>query len=471
MKTATRLYAVLTGIVFAWLPLRAPAQEAPTPIPDGVSPTLPPAVPASDGHLVVTAPRSEVFVPAGSVVELKPARLVGRPDFTVRTLYLLVADQLVEERPLSLGESYGTFHVTPPRGASLKRVRIVALDDFCRPLDLMHCTIRSWAQGPQVPLKTEQQGETFHVSLDKNVPLRVAYLFLNDACLGKMERGRADLNIDLRALPAGEHRVSVVAANENGMLLPAASQRLTLAPRFRIEALEPPGEIRVPADDPNRTLGVNIRRTDGIEATGALVYIAGQFITERDRPEFVAELPLYDAPTGNVTVEVIGVGKDGFLYPSETLAVPIKNYAWEKRVLQSQEYQSITILRGRLNQLEADVVYWYSRALRVPSFTASNPEDTVEPLGNFKRDIRLPYLDRLETPGASGEYTARARKSVMEMAQIRLTVGRLYKGLRMWEMARSSFRRAAREAGETTPTGQDAQAELNALNNLLKRRR
>jgi hypothetical protein len=58
----------------------------------------------------------------------------------------------------------------------------------------------------------------------------------------------------------------------------------------------------------------------------------------------------------------------------------------------------------------------------------------------------------------------------MEIAQTRLSAGQMYKSLKMWEWARSSFSRAAREAGSQTPTGEDALAELKALNAHLKRR-
>ncbi|MCS6776500.1 MAG: hypothetical protein RMJ43_05680 [Chloroherpetonaceae bacterium] len=464
-RTATTLCLLLLGAT------RALSQETPIPPPPGIEPAIPPAYPLPDGHIVLTQRHSTVFVTPREYVLLRPPHLPYRPDFVVRTLYLLDGDRLIEQRHLDPGEPFGLFLVKAPEyGQTLRRMRVIALNDFSEPVELMACQIRSFPAGPELRATAEPHNEQLLLRVERRNELRDIYLFVNQHCIGRWSPATREVRIDLRALPPGTHHIALMATQETGMLLPLFSRTVSIQPRYEIHVLEPPGEVRIPEDAPDRTLAVAIRRTGNTGITRTLVYIAGQFIAESDRPEFLMELPLRDVPTGNVTIEALGMAADRSLYPPETHTLAIRNLPWEERMRNRPEWEQLATLNAQIQTCEAEAIYWYHRALRNPAFRAANNPDIVQPLRAFRTSIQFPYLERLQAPGLSREFCARASRAVLQMAQARLATGRIYRALRMWEKARTAFRRALREAGEDTPTGLDAREELQALDLALKRR-
>ena len=251
---------------------------------------------------------------------------------------------------------------------------------------------------------------------------------------------------------------------------PFRSYPFTIESRYRLELPQvmPESTMRVSLEKPNSTIVLRTSRSEGCSATIAHIYVDSIYLGDvtPDSPEI--PIPLRDLPTGKIMIEAVPVGKDGLEYPAESIEFSIKNVGWEQRTYNTSAYTQILTNIKRITELEKEAVSWMTRAENEPNFTVSSSNNTEQ--GTDSRGFRytITYLTTLRVPGRAGEYIAKARAAVMNMAQLTLENGRLYRSLKMNGAAKSTFRRAIYLAGSKTNTGSIAQGELTAL---LKPRR
>ncbi len=251
----------------------------------------------------------------------------------------------------------------------------------------------------------------------------------------------------------------MVPVTSEGVLLPPVTADLAVSSRYTITSDET-GTVHVAVDNYKGGTKVHCAHQDTVGIVKTQVSIAGEFIGESDQTAFDMTLPLHNVPTGTAAIEVVGIAKDGTVYPTESLTINVKNEEWEARVGSTPEYREIVSIKPELARLEQEAQYWYTRASNEPAFTEQNALLTKDFTDEYGRELTTTFLQTLRIPGHAGEYLANSKRAIVQMAQMRLRMGRLYKSLKMRAAAKTTFRQVIREAGEDSPTGIAARQEL-----------
>jgi hypothetical protein len=420
----------------------------------------PPAYPAPDGHLVVTSNNASVQVTQGSIVEFKPQ--CNRPGYVPDQLTLFVNRWVIERKDLFVGKNktLPSFVVDSPRATGLiSQVSIMAEDNNRRQVELSKATLRCAL--PEVGTNFVLQDERVHLNRTKEQTPKAIYLFLEDQYIGCLKGNLDSFAVDARHLPVGQHRFWLITEMPDSTLLPPTASTITILPRFRVSSFAQEGTFTVEAE--KQAIPVHISRETGTGINKTFVYVAGAFVGESDKNDFDMSVSVAEVSSGSAAIEVVGVGKDGTLYPPESIRVNIKNIYTDSLAASNQKYKNLQTAIARINQIDQEIEYWYTRACNEPDFITFASGRQVIFYDGFARVASVSYLNSITVPGRVADYLGQCKAAIMKRASVRLEIGRLYKQLGKRDAARSTLQQVVREAGEDSGTGGAALQELRNL--------
>ena len=409
---------------------------------------------APDGHMVITGAETDVWVQPGKYIELLPnLNIVG---FTPSTLAIYEGSTRIASYGLEK-TSLPLLRVDPPTGeVHRKVVRVAVFDAMGKPRTLMQCTVRSNIVNPtNAALNSRRRGEQCALQIADRQTLSSAFLYLGDIYMGRVAVDAGEIQMDERRLPPGTYSCQMVAQNTDGILLPGMSSEYIVPNRYAITCADTSPTILIKEhDDPKVT--VTVKRASGPNIVKTRVYIAGNFVAEKEEAEFTLALPVHDVPSGGNTIEVIGVGPDDTTYPVESIAVKIKNEPWEFRMRGTPEYDRIAENLPKIKEKERLVGYWMARAANTPDMVHTG---TTKSYYSTYSEITEHYV-----PSNRSEYQANAEKEFIHMTQLQLETARLYHKLQMRSRAKNMLARVLHElAGTDKQDGVEAAAELDKL--------
>ncbi|HZO90064.1 MAG TPA: hypothetical protein VFB38_17175, partial [Chthonomonadaceae bacterium] len=336
-RTVLLLVTVLLGLLQRQALAQTPPPLDQTASPSGIgilsgldTKTPAPAHPAEDGHLVVTAARTQALALPGTIVEIVPA--LPLPGFETAMIAVEIDGQEQARQIVDPTSPLPVVRVPPPTGeVGRKRVRVVLFNHFKEPAESSQCVIRARMHA-SVQMTAQLQGEQLRLAIADRASLQGVYVFEGATYLGRLEDNTEQALLDARTLLPGSHRFWVVAETAEGVLLPPISQMVKIEPRYRISLPAQTGPILVPQDNPDKKLSVKVERAEGVGIAKTRLLVDGTIVGESEEAVIQMEVPLRNVPSGPTTIEVIGIGKDGHLYPSESLPIEVQNKAWEAHV-------------------------------------------------------------------------------------------------------------------------------------------
>jgi hypothetical protein len=456
------------------LPVRLSAQSVSL-VPRTASKNLSEAVPAAvpgynkaQGDLLIVSGRQT----KGYHVKALP--ILYKPDPTgvqgiIRT-YFLVNNRVVRTDAVNTGDSLPAypFPRTDDGDISSKHIQIVAQTEDNERYSLIDCRLYAYSPPLSLDYTAAVNGERGEFRFKDRAKLGSVFCYINEECIGKLN-SEATAECDLRHLAPGTYRFAAIAETTDGMILPFRSYAFTIAPRYRLQLpqVSPEVTVRVSVEEPNGALVLRAIPQEACSAALAHVYVDSTYMGDvlPQSPEIA--LSLKDIPTGKILIEVVPVGKDGLEYPAETLEFHLKNEGWEQRTIRTPEFRQTEANIKQIDAYEKEAIAWFTKAEGEPNFVVSSGSRSTNGSTEGFR-FTLPYLSTAKASGRGGEYLAKARTAVMNMAQLTLENARLYRRLKMNAAAKANYRRAIHLAGSQTNTGSIAKGELAAM--LLPKR-
>ena len=420
-----------------------------------------PAFPAPDGHLVVTARTTLVQLQRGSIVEFRPQ--LNRPDYTPAVLHLVVNHRIVESKDVFFtrsNRSLPSFVVdAPTTGTRSTLVSIVAEDVNQRQIELSSATLVLAAS--DAPNSFVLQDEKVRLTATKEQTPKAIYAFLENEYLGCLKVNLESFVVDARHLPVGQHRFWLITESSDGALHLPTDSTITIVPRFKMSSFAQEGTFTVDAD--KQSIPVHIHREAGTGVSKSYLYVAGAFIGESEKADFDMAAPVTEVSSGNITIEAVGVGKDGSLYPPESIHINLKNVYTDSAAASSRKYKDLQGVIAQIGAIDQEIEYWYTRACNEPDFVTFTSGKEIVFYDGFFRVASVAYIDSITVPGMVGDYLGRCKAAIIKRAQLRLEIGRRYKELGKGDAARSSLQQAIQEAGEDSGIGTSAVQELRGL--------
>ncbi len=420
-----------------------------------------PAFPAPDGHLIVTARHSVLHVPPGSLVEFRPQ--LNRPDYAPQMLHLVVNHATLQTKDVFLGRTnkpLPAFVVDAPTSSNRTTlVSIVAEDVNQRLIELSSATI---VLAPSdAPNCFALQDERVLLTATKAQTPKAVYAFLENEYLGCLRVNLEAFSVDARHLPIGQHRFWLITESSDGALHPPTDSTITILPRFKMSSFAQEGTFTVDAD--KQSIPVHIHREAGTGVNKSYLYVAGNFIGESEKPDFDIAVPVTEVSSGNISIEAVGVGKDGSLYPPEAIHVNLKNVYTDSAAASNRKYKDLQGVIAQIGAIDQEIEYWYTRACNEPDFITFTSGKEIVFYDGFFRVASVAYINSITVPGMVGDYLGRCKAAIIKRAQLRLEIGRRYKELGRGDAARSSLQQAIQEAGEDSGIGTAASQELRGL--------
>ena len=425
----------------------------------GIEDAIPPAHAASDGHLVVTGQKTAVSFADLKYFEMAPSK--AGLTFAPQYLRLLANGRNQEQKDVFQTEFLPAFQVEPPaEPLHRETLRLIAVGDLDQSAVPMQCVVNTVYRTEKAAFQADWHGEQLQATVLDRSRMGDSFLFLGRTCLGKLNDPKGIAQIDSRSLAAGDYRMWLVSETADGLLVAPAGADISVSNRYVITTPNPDEPFLAPDHSENVPFPIHVSKQKGVSAEKTLVYFGERLVGESDQADFDMALPLKDIPTGEATVEVVGVGKDGVLYPGEQIKVKIKNVPWENRVYRSDEYAVIRENRPKIAVLEQEVAAWYARAMAEPDFTVENRSTIDQYYDLHGRLVTSDFMQVLRTPGHTPEYLANAKRALFAMAQLQYQCGQYSLLLNMREWARNEFQHVAKELGDNSATGRLAKQQL-----------
>ena len=421
-----------------------------------------PAHPGPKGLLVVTGNDTQVQAPPGTFFELQPQS--NRPGFVPEMLYLANRTTLMEKKDVDGPKNLPFFIVDAPHDGRLLPLTVYASDARQKTVEMMRCTLTSGKPNAADIAKLMLKDERIRLQQTEGTRPKALYFFLENDYLGCVRDNLDKFAVDARRLPLGQHLFQVIPETADGVLLPPVSSTITVTARYRLACAAQNSLVTVGqgADSVN----LRVTREDGTNIVKTYVYIAGCLAGESDKAGFDMPLPLTNVPTGRALVEVVGVGKDGSLYPPESLELRVSNIITNAVAARSQDQRDLQTALGGIGKIDQEIEYWYTRACNEPDFvTYSSGASATAILATdgFARVASVTYVSSITVPGRVAEYLGECRAAIVRRAQARLQIGKLYKKTGQADAARRTLQQAVQEAGEESGIGSEAARELKGL--------
>ena len=85
------------------------------------------------------------------------------------------------------------------------------------------------------------------------------------------------------------------------------------------------------------------------------MYVAGAFIGESDKADFDMAVPVTEVSSGNIAIEAVGVGKDGSLYPPESIHVNLTNVYTDSAAASSRKYRDLQAVIAQIGAIDQEI--------------------------------------------------------------------------------------------------------------------
>ena len=317
----------------------------------------------------------------------------------------------------------------------------------------MRCALTAGQSDAADIAKLTLAGERVRLQKTDGPRPKALYFFLENEYLGCVRDNLDKFAVDARRLPLGQHLFQVVPETADGVLLPPVPSAITVTARYRLACAAQNSLVTV--GQGTDSVALRVAREDGTNIVKTYVYVAGCLAGESEKAEFDLPLSLTNVPTGRALVEVVGVGKDGSLYPPESLELRVNNIITNAQAARSQEQRDLQAALAGLGKMDQEIEYWYTRACNEPDFvTYSAGVNTTNILATdgFARVASVTYVSSITVPGRVAEYLGECRAAIVGRAQARLQVGKLYRKTGQADAARRTFEQAIQEAGEESGT-------------------
>ena len=289
--------------------------------------TNPPAFPDADGHLVICAARSRVYLPPGAYAELAPSLQRIPAQFAPTDSYLLINDRLngVDELPDGKRAFSRCINTIGRNGSSIKRYALGVINNSSQTRELMRCTALAADPGPRLAIRTENTGDATRIRIADRELFGAIYLFVHQRCLGRLSDSARIGLLDTRRISAGTYPVSLLAETRDGALLPVVRAKFTVPPHYTVDIPTGDAPIKIPFDQTDPALTIRVAAANGMDVAVTRVYLNGKCVGENEKRAFEMAIPLRDVPRGDAILKIVGVGGDGTEYAAETRRLRIEN--------------------------------------------------------------------------------------------------------------------------------------------------
>jgi hypothetical protein len=122
------------------------------------------------------------------------------------------------------------------------------------------------------------------------------------------------------------------------------------------------------------------------------LYVAGAFIGESEKTDFDMAAPVTEVSSGNITIEAVGVGKDGSLYPPESIHINLKNVYTDSAAASSRKYKDLQGVIAQIGAIDQEIEYWYTRACNEPDFVTFTSGKEIVSYDGFYRVASTPRI-------------------------------------------------------------------------------
>ena len=289
--------------------------------------------------------------------------------------------------------------------------------------------------------------------------------------------GKCDF--DLRQLPVGNHKVSLIAEpqpnrfHSPGEILNPITHNVDISPRFDVKFKKAQDEYVVDSEHPNSTIPLTIKKRNDCVANNLRVYLANKWVGDYPATIKCLNLAIGALPDGETAVEFVPLDEAGWEYPTEEVTIKIKNQNWPNIGDHPQRYQKLKEKNNLIKTAELDMVQAIHAAQNLSVGAAKiQLEDVIKRFGDKNYEgVSLAALQ--QTVKLSRDAAAQfgiAARCQMRMAQLNVECGALYYGMEMPRQAKFHFKRALDIATEKEDAGRQAKRALDILSNERKKR-
>ena len=382
------------------------------------------------------------------------------PDFKPTEIALFVGGQRTRHEYLNPGATLPIFSFESS-GDILDHTKLTvkAIDKKNRTVELMSVEVDSGATLKPDTLKMILNDERIEMMGAENAG-GSTYLFLGHDYLGAI-KGAGSASVDARRLPAGQYELFCVGTRSDGTVLPVTRNIVNISPRYQILSDESDGTAVL--EGTKTSVTISVKRSAVAKISKTRLYAADRFVGANDANDFTIPIPLGDAPSGDVSIVLVGVGNDGTLYAPETISVRIKNPLHDAFIARDARASKLQQMLRKMSNFDQDVAYWYERAKQEPAFKTYMTGKSIYAIDEFGRMASLGYIESITIPGDPGRYLAECKAAVVRRAQHRLEIGQIQKLLGLRDRARGTFEQVIEEVGAKSGIGLAATQELMSL--------